>query len=228
MRTIALASLLLCISGCQLSNADPVQRFEAFDCDLKDLSGQFPTACQFAFHIDEPERSLATLSDERAQEIYAAERSISLTRMSPYSIILSKWDDKWQIVGFVGRLDLDETRSGIFAREFRSVHFDVSARRVARFKRSLSDRNLSALSKLDANTTIKPNSDDAVGKVCLDGARLQAKFLSPETVWSVERHECQGRTKVDEYADTLFDLAVEFDPKLEAYRFTLPSHQATE
>ena len=227
MRTIALAVLSLCISGCQLSTADPVQRFDAFDCELKDLSGQFPTACQFAFDIDDPELGLETLSEERAQEIYAAELSISLARISSYSLILSKWDGKWQMVGFVGRLDHAETTPGVFAREFRSVHFDVSAQRVDRFKRSLSDRNLNALTSPDAKTVIKPKSDGKV-TICLDGASLQAKHLSPETAWAVERNSCQGRTEIDAFADALFDLAVEFDPKLEAYRFTLPRNEATD
>ncbi|MEL6415323.1 MAG: hypothetical protein AAFQ15_10345, partial [Pseudomonadota bacterium] len=173
MRNIALASLLICISGCQLSNADPAQRFEAFDCYIEDLDSQFPTACQFAFDIDDPELGLETLSDERAQEIYAAELSISLAKISSHTLILSKWEGKWQIVGFVGRVDLDDTRPGVFAREFRSVHFDVSAQRVARFKRSLSDRKLNALTSPDANTVTKPNSDGMV-TICLDGASLQA------------------------------------------------------
>lgn len=227
MRNIALASSLICISGCQLSYADPVQRFEAFDCYIEDLDSQFPTACQFAFDIDNPEIGLETLSEERAQEIYAAELSNSLAKISSYSLILSKWDGKWQMVGFVGRLDLDETTPGIFAREFRSVHFDISAQRVARFKRALSDRNLNALTSPDVSTIRKPNSDGMV-TICLDGNNLQAKHLSPETAWAAERSSCQGRTEIDAFADALFDLAVEFDPKLEAYRFTLPRNEATD
>ena len=205
-----------------------MQRFEAFGCELRDLSGQFPTACQFAFDIDDPELGLETLSDERAQEIYAAELSISLAGISPYSLILSKWDGNWQIVGFVGRLDLDETTPGVFARAFRSVHFDVSAQRVARFKQSLSDRNLNALTSPGIAAATEPKGDSEVAAVCLDGASLQAKHLSPETAWTAERSACQGRTDIDAFADSLFDLAVEFDPKLEAYRFTLPRSEAPD
>ena len=229
MRNIALASLLICISGCQLSYADPVQRFEAFGCEIEDLRRQLPNACRTAFSLNDPEGSAESQPiEDRAEEIYAAERLISLGSLSPNSIILSGQSGKWYLTSFVGRADLEKTTSGVFAGEYRSVFFEVPADRVIQFKQALSEQNLSTLPAPKPSVTNTPNSNGVVGKICLDGARLQAKYLSPETVWAVDQHQCHGRSDIDAFADVLFDLALEFDPKLEAYRFTLPSRDGSD
>ena len=229
MRNIALASSLICISGCQLSYADPVQRFEAFGCEIQDLRRQLPNACRTAFSLNDPEGGAGSQPiEDRAEEIYAAERLISLGSLSPNSIILSGQSGKWYLTSFVGRADLEKTTTGVFAGEYRSVFFEVPADRVTQFKQTLSEQNLDTAPTPEPFVANAPSSEGAVGKVCVDGARLQAKYLSAETVWAVKRHQCHGRSDIDAFADALFDLGVQFDPKLEAYRFTSPNHQPTD
>ena len=217
---------MICIAGCQHSNAEPGQRFEAFGCEIEDLGRELPNACRTVFSLNDLEAGTESHPNEdRAQEVYAAELSFSLGGLSPYSISLSDWNGKWQLVGFVGRSDPEKTASSVYARDYRSVHFDVPAGRVEQFKKTLLDQSLDAAPPPEAIVANEPNGDNAIGKVCVDGARLYAKYLSAKSVWAVERHDCRGRTDIDALADALFDLAVEFDPKLDAYRFTLPSGQ---
>lgn len=209
------------VSTFSLSAADPSQRFERLDCDISEFEGPAPTACRFAFKVDDTDNERAKITEDRATEIYAAELNVSLERLSRYSILLSKWDGDWELNAFVGKLDSGFGESGVFGREYRSVHFQVPEARVKAFKDSIQVRWLGHLTSPQTKPTRTLETGETVHIVCLDGASLSAKHLSPNSVWSASRSSCQGHSKIDEFADALFDLAVEFDPKLEDYRFTL-------
>lgn len=214
--------LFVLVSTFSLSAADPNQRFERLDCDSSEFESRLPSACQLAFELyDDTDNERATITEDRATEIYAAELNFSLVRLSRYSILLSKWDGDWELNAFVGKLDSGFGESGVFGREYRSVHFQVPETRVTAFKDSLKGRRLGHLTSPQTKPTRTLETGETVHIVCLDGASLSAKHLSPNSVWSASRSSCQGHGKIDEFADALFDLAVEFDPKLEDYRFTL-------
>lgn len=220
-RIVLLFAFAACSTSC-LSVADPNQRYERLDCHASELVGSIPNACQFVFDLvtdDDTER--ATFVENGATEIYAAELNVSLERLGRYSILLSKWDGDWELSAFVGKLESGFGESGVFGREYRSVHFQVPETRVTAFKDSLRVRRLSHLTSPQAKPTRTLEMGETVHIVCLDGASLNAKHLSPNSVWSARRSGCKGHGKIDEFADALFDLAVEFDPKLEDYRFTL-------
>ncbi|MEL6859380.1 MAG: hypothetical protein AAFO74_13415 [Pseudomonadota bacterium] len=161
-------------------------------------------------------------------EVFAAELRISLAQFSRYSLILHARDGSWELTAFAGQADSNFGDAGVYGRAFRSVHFELPEDRVAEFKHDLEARGLSALSLSKARPIRVLENGNVVNIVCLDGALLEAKYFSPESGWSVDRHDCAGRTEIDDFADALFDLAIEFDPKLEAYRFTLPRDDQTQ
>ena len=145
-------------------------------------------------------------------------------------VLLETCDGDEGLVGvFLARqLDVDVVvlpqlgDDGVYGRNFRSVHFEVPDERVAVFKRNLEEKRLATLVEPMGPVTRTLENGDVVNVICLDDASLRAKYLAPQSVWSVSRHNCRGRTDIDDFADSLFDLAVEFDPTLEPYRFTLP------
>ncbi len=136
-------------------------------------------------------------------------------------MILSKWDGEWELSAFVGKMDSGFGDEGVFGREYRSVHFQVPESRVSVFKKGLKKRHLDHLTSPEAAAIRTSATGESVTVICLDGASLRAKHLSPNSAWSATRHSCQGHGEIDEFTDALFDLAIEFDPELAAYRFTI-------
>lgn len=202
--------------------ADTETRFAALDCHKADLVQRTPSACAHAFEmVTGPAHQTETLSEGRAAEVFAAELEISLVSFNRYSVILSKWDRDWQLTAFAGKPDDGYGEAGVFGRTFRSVHFDIPTARAETFKTTLRDQGLLGLKSPKAPITKTLETGEVVNIVCTDGASLSAKQYSKDYVGSAKRHNCRGRAKIDDFADLLFDLAVEFDPKLEAYRFTL-------
>ena len=205
-----------------LSAADSNQRFERLDCERSAFETPLPNACQFAFEfIQNSDTERTALIESGATEIYAAELNVSLQPLDRYSVILSKWDGDWELSAFVGNIDSGFGDEGVYGREYRSVHFQVPESRVLMFKEGLKTRRLNHLTSPEAAATRTSATGDSVTVICLNGASLRAKHLSPNSAWSAKRQSCQGHGEIDEFADALFDLAIEFDPELAAYRFTI-------
>jgi hypothetical protein len=201
----------------------PEQVYEDFDCETAETSNSIISACRIAFssHADETNPSGVHV-EMRVNEIYATELQLSLTRINRYSLALYERDGAWEVSAFVGLADGNFGERGIYGRNFRSVYIEVPNERVAQFKQSLAENALSVVDEPEGPVIRTLENGEEVSVVCLDGASLRAKYLASNSAWSVSRHNCRGRTEIDDFADALFDLAVEFDPTLEPYRFTLP------
>lgn len=193
--------------------ASPERAYEYFECEI---TSPTLSACDiaFAYHDGEPQLLV--------NELYATELQTSLTRLNRFSLSLYEHAGTWEVSAFVGLADAQLGDDGVYGRNFRSVHFEVPDERVAVFKRNLEEKRLATLVEPMGPVTRTLENGDVVNVICLDDASLRAKYLAPQSVWSVSRHNCRGRTDIDDFADSLFDLAVEFDPTLEPYRFTLP------
>lgn len=207
------------LGGCA---ANAQKRFSDLDCDLVDISAELPNACAAAFSVDPSEPvSEDSLYERGSTELFAAELQISLAAINHYSVILAEGERGWELSAFVGRVDEPFGANGVYGRTYRSVHFEVPEARVDAFKLTLEERGLLRLETPTEPMTRTNSYGETVHIVCLDGASLFAKQFSNDYVGSASRHHCRGRTAIDDFADALFDLAVEFDPELEAYRFTI-------
>lgn len=224
LRSIVLVFISLSFAGGV--RAEPYQWFVDLDCHLVDIKAPTPNACAHILsHEPVGDSWDGKIEKGWADRVYSAELRISLRRMGHYAVILSNWGENWQLSAFVGRPDSDFGHEGVFGRTFRSVHFDVPATRVEAFERSLRKRDLLRLQSPTEPMTRMQENGEIVSILCTDGAALYAKQFSDDYVASASRHSCRGRTKIDDFADALFDLAIEFDPELEIYRFTLPKDE---
>ena len=218
---------LILLSLSTVSCANNQQRLFNLDCDQADFETRFPSACATAFDF-EPNGSSqgAQITNDFANEIYAAELWISLDQINRYAIILAEGGNGWQLSAFAGRKDGQFGENGVYGRTFRSVHFDVPEARVDTLKAALKERDLLRLQTPNHPMTKTDTNGETVNIVCTDGASLSAKQYSKDYIGSASRHQCRGRTEIDDFTDALFDLAVEFDPDLEPYRFTIPKDGA--
>jgi hypothetical protein len=185
-----------------LSTAKPIDYASAFNCDEREYTRFEPNVCSMLAY-NGPE------TDDL--DFYAVENRMSLTRPHVRSVMLYHHEGRWTLQAFVARSLWTEAEAETFITDMRKVHMPVEASRVEIFEASLRDAGLDEL---------KPDRRKRMN-VCLDGSTLAAKLAVDGNVTQIERDTCQGRNDIDAFAEALMSLAIELDPGLASYAYSM-------